>query len=128
MHAHAAPFVPGTHPVYEDVYAEEAAGAGGSSEAWIDPGTGFGKGMEDNVNLIQRLPDLCSLGGPVLLGVSGKSFLGEVTGRGVGDRLAGSLAAVAPAWCAGVDVMRVHDVPETLDTAALPEAVWGRGR
>ncbi|MEE1757903.1 dihydropteroate synthase [Streptomyces sp. SP18BB07] len=137
MHAHAVPVLPGEFPVYEDVNAEvtahlralaRAAWAGGSREVWIDPGIGFGKSTEDNLTLLQRLPDLCSLAVPVLLGVSRKSFLGEVTGRAVGDRLAGSLAAVAPAWCAGVDVMRVHDVAETLDTVALLEAVWGRGR
>jgi dihydropteroate synthase len=49
-------------------------------------------------------------------------------GRDVGDRLAGSLAMIAPAWSAGVDLIRVHDVPETLDTIALLDAVWGRDR
>jgi dihydropteroate synthase len=75
---------------------------------------------------LRQLPALCSLGFPVLLGVSRKSFLGELTGRAVADRLAGSLAVVAPAWSAGVDVIRVHDVAETLDTIAVLEAVWGR--
>jgi dihydropteroate synthase len=51
-----------------------------------------------------------------------------VTGRGVDDRLAGSLATIAPAWCAGVDVIRVHDVAETMDTIALLNAVWGQRR
>lgn len=69
------------------------------------------------------MPALCARSVPVALGVSRKSFIGKVTGRDVGDRLAGSLAMIAPAWSAGVDLIRVHDVPETLDTIALLEAV-----
>ncbi|MGC9537535.1 dihydropteroate synthase [Streptomyces sp. UG1] len=137
MHAHTVPVAPGTSPVYADVQADiasylqalaRAAATGGVQETWIDPGIGFGKSTADNLALLRHLPTLCSLGVPVLLGVSRKSFLGDVTGRRVGDRLAGSLAAIAPAWCAGVDVIRVHDVTETLDTIALLEAIWGRAR
>ncbi|AWT55557.1 dihydropteroate synthase [Mycolicibacterium smegmatis] len=62
---------------------------------------------------------------PVLLGVSRKSFLQALTGREVDDRLAGSLAVIAPAWSAEVDIIRVHDVPETVDTIAMLNAVWG---
>ncbi|MEU1517506.1 dihydropteroate synthase [Streptomyces sp. NPDC005811] len=137
MHSHAVPVVPGANPFYDDVHADVAsylralAGAAeeeGVRETWIDPGIGFGKSTADNLALLRQLPSLCSLGAPVLLGVSRKSFLGDVTGRGVHDRLASSLATVAPAWCAGVDVIRVHDVAETMDTIALLEAVWGRAQ
>ncbi|WP_298180205.1 dihydropteroate synthase [Saccharomonospora sp.] len=137
MHSHTVPVLPGVYPHYDDVTADvaahlrslgEVAHEGGAAPVWIDPGIGFGKSLKDNIELLRRLPALCSLGFPVLLGVSRKSFLGELTGRAVADRLAGSLAVVAPAWSAGVDVIRVHDVAETLDTIAVLEAVWdGRG-
>jgi dihydropteroate synthase len=61
----------------------------------------------------------------VLLGASRKSFLGNVTGRGVGDRLAASLAIVASGWSAGVDVVRVHDVRETVDMIKMLAAIRG---
>ncbi|HJQ46996.1 MAG TPA: dihydropteroate synthase [Amycolatopsis sp.] len=134
MHSHTVPVSVGGQPVYDDVHAEVAAHLAGIAaaaetdgvpEVWIDPGIGFGKSTEDNVELLRRLPELCALGIPVLLGVSRKSFIGKVTGRNVEERLAGSLAVVAPAWSAGVDIIRVHDVPETLDTIAMLEAVWG---
>jgi dihydropteroate synthase len=136
MHSLTVPVPVTGHPVYDDVCAEVAAhlemiaeaNSGEGGEVWIDPGIGFGKSLEDNLNLLRWLPELCSLGSPVLLGVSRKSFIGEVTGREVGDRLAGSLALIAPAWWAGVDIIRVHDVAATLDTIAMLEAVCGSGR
>lgn len=137
MHSTAVPVLPGAQPGYDDVVTEvsahllgvsAAARSAGAGELWIDPGIGFGKDVEDNLRLLRGLPRLCALGIPVLLGVSRKSFIGEITGRGVEDRLPGSLALVAPAWSAGVDVIRVHDVPETQDTVAMLETVWGRRR
>jgi dihydropteroate synthase len=137
MHSHTVPVSVDGHPVYDDVYTEvsthligiaAAAHAEGASETWIDPGIGFGKSLKDNVELLRRLPSMCALGVPVLLGVSRKSFIGKVTGREVDERLPGSLALIAPAWSAGVDVIRVHDVPHTLDTIAMLEAVWGSSR
>jgi dihydropteroate synthase len=131
MHSTAVPVRAGAQPAYDDVVAEvsthllKVAGAADSRELWVDPGIGFGKGVEDNLRLLRALPELCALGVPVLLGVSRKSFLGAVTGRAVEDRLAASLALIAPAWSAGVDVIRVHDVPQTRDTIAVLEAVWG---
>ncbi|AMD56566.1 dihydropteroate synthase [Mycolicibacterium fortuitum subsp. fortuitum DSM 46621 = ATCC 6841 = JCM 6387] len=92
---------------------------------WIDPGIGFGKSTEHNLELLRRLPELCTCGFPVLLGVSRKTVIGHVTSREVVDRLAGSLAVIAPAWAAGVDVIRVHDVVETLDTITMLQAIWG---
>ena len=133
MHSTAVPVLAGDQPSYDDVLAEVssqlvdiAALSKGAAELWIDPGIGFGKGVQDNLSLLRHLPELCSLGVPVLLGVSRKSFIGAVTGREVGDRLPASLALVAPAWAAGVDIIRVHDVPQTLDVITMLEAVWGR--
>lgn len=136
MHAHTVPVAASSPPPYDDVYAETTdfllalkarADHGGAAPVWIDPGIGFGKSTDDNLAILQRLPDLCSHGIPVLLGVSRKSFIGAVTGRPVASRLAGSLAVIGPAWDAGVDVLRVHDVAETLDTLAMLTAIR-RGR
>jgi dihydropteroate synthase len=134
MHAHTVPVIAGIFPRYDDVCADiatfvtdtaRAAVGCGAPRVWIDPGIGFGKSGADNLELLRHLPELCRGPFPVLLGVSRKSFLGAITGRGVGDRLAASLAVVAPAWSAGVDVIRVHDVPETVDTIAMLDAIWG---
>ncbi|MEW2483114.1 dihydropteroate synthase [Mycobacterium sp. NPDC049093] len=134
MHSHTVPVLAGVFPEYEDVVTEvaslvtgvaQSATAGGAGPVWIDPGIGFGKSTEHNLELLRRLPELCTHGFPVLLGVSRKSFIGHVTGREVDHRLAGSLAVVAPAWAAGVDVIRVHDVVETLDTIMMLQAIWG---
>ncbi|SFJ96299.1 dihydropteroate synthase [Amycolatopsis sacchari] len=133
MHAHTVPVLPDAAPSYVDVCAEvtgyltslaEAARADGVRELWLDPGIGFGKNAEDNVRLLRDLPRLCELGIPVALGVSRKSFLGALTGRPVDDRLPASLALLAPALRAGVDLIRVHDVAETVDTIAVLKAVW----
>lgn len=134
MHSHTVPVLAETFPVYDDVFSEitsfvtgvaQAAAAGGADPVWIDPGIGFGKSTQHNLELLCRLPELCCGHFPVLLGVSRKSFIGNITGRSVENRLAGSLALLAPAWSAGVDVIRVHDVPEALDTIAMLEAIWG---
>lgn len=134
MHSHTVPVLAGVFPEYRDVVSEVAslvtgvartAASCGAGPVWIDPGIGFGKSTRHNLELLSRLPVLCDQGFPVLLGVSRKSFVGSVTGRNVDGRLAGSLAVVAPAWSAGVDVIRVHDVAETLDTIAMLQAIWG---
>lgn len=132
MHAHTVPALAGGYPRYDDVTAEvkafvegtgEAAFAAGARPVWVDPGIGFGKSVADNLELLRRLPELCRGPFPVLLGVSRKSFLGAVTGRGVDARLAASLAVLGPAWSAGVDTVRVHDVPASVDTIAVVEAL-----
>ncbi len=133
MHAHTVPVIARDPPAYVDVCGEisafvrrraDAAASSGAQPVWIDPGIGFGKSAVDNVKLLRHLPALCEAGYPVLFGVSRKTFLGSITGRDVADRMAASLATVAPAWTAGVDVIRVHDVAETLDTIAVLEAIW----
>ncbi|MGU3502565.1 dihydropteroate synthase [Mycobacterium sp. C31M] len=132
MHAHTVPVLADGYPQYADVtaevkaFVEGTAGAGfaaGARPVWADPGIGFGKSTADNLELLRRLPELCGGPFPVLLGVSRKSFLGGVTGRGVDGRLAASLAVLGPAWSAGVDTVRVHDVPETIDTIKVTEAL-----
>ncbi len=82
---------------------------------WIDPGFGFGKSLEHNLILLRQLPELVSLGFPVLVGVSRKSMIGHLLGRDVKDRLPGSLALALMALERGAKILRVHDVAATRD-------------
>ena len=88
----------------------------------IDPGFGFGKTPEHNFRLLRELAVFTGLGVPVLAGWSRKSTLGAVTGRPVGERLAGSLAAALLALQSGATILRVHDVKETRDVVEVWEA------
>lgn len=85
----------------------------------VDPGIGFGKTAAQSARLVARLDALGSLGLPVLLGASRKSFIGEVTGAAVGDRLPGSLAAALWGTLRGAAMLRVHDVAATRQALAL---------
>ena len=87
-----------------------------------DPGFGFGKTDAHNLALLRRLPELAGLGVPLLAGWSRKSSLGRITGRGAGERLAGSLAAALLALLGGARILRVHDVKETRDAVLMFEA------
>jgi dihydropteroate synthase len=89
----------------------------------VDPGFGFGKTAAHNVALLASLDGLRSLGVPVMVGLSRKSVLGQLTGRAVGDRLPASLAAALVAAQRGAAVLRVHDVAATRDVLAVLEAV-----
>lgn len=89
----------------------------------LDPGIGFGKDQEGNTALFGGIPALKQLGCPVLMGYSRKSFIGRITGRDTGDRLAGSLACAATSYRLGADVLRVHDVKETLDVINVLKAI-----
>ena len=81
----------------------------------LDPGFGFGKSVEHNLQLLRRQRELVALGYPVLAGLSRKSTIGALTGRDVDDRVAGSLAAALAAVDFGACIVRVHDVRETVD-------------
>ncbi len=83
----------------------------------LDPGIGFGKTPEHNIQLLAGIPELLHLGRPLLIGVSRKSVIGHITGRPVSERLAGSLAANVCAIERGAQLLRVHDVKETCDAA-----------
>lgn len=91
----------------------------------VDPGIGFAKGAEDNLRLLARLPSLGSLGYPLLVGLSRKSFLGQVTGRPVEGRLAATVAAHVLAVLGGADILRVHDVAEAVEAVKVVDAVRG---
>ena len=81
----------------------------------VDPGFGFGKTAAHNLALLRGLPQIVQLGVPVLAGLSRKSLVGLLTGRAVGERLAGSLALAVLAIQAGARIVRAHDVRETVD-------------
>lgn len=87
----------------------------GAERIVIDPGIGFGKSVEGNLEIIRRLAEFSPLGRPVLVGTSRKSFIGKVLGREVGERLFGTAATVAVALMNGASVFRVHDVRDMRD-------------
>jgi dihydropteroate synthase len=89
----------------------------------VDPGIGFGKTVEHNIELLARLQEFRSLGCPVLVGASRKSFIGKLLNRQPHERLAGSLAVAAWAVLRGANILRVHDVTETLDVAKICAAL-----
>lgn len=91
----------------------------------LDPGFGFGKRLAHNLALLRDLPRLADLGYPLLIGVSRKSMLGEITQRPVAQRLSASIAAMLLAVQGGARVVRVHDVAETCDALAVLQAVSG---
>jgi len=106
---------------------EVARGVGlDESRVVLDPGIGFGKTLEENLQLLRRLSDLRVGELPVLVGTSRKSFIGRLTGRDVRDREFGTAATVALSIAAGADVVRVHDVAAMKDVCRVSDA-WVRG-
>lgn len=89
----------------------------------VDPGLGFAKTAEQNVELLARLPELRAMGLPLLVGPSRKSFIGKITGASVEDRLPGTLAVVAVCVLAGVEIVRVHDVAASKQAASMAAAL-----
>ncbi len=91
----------------------------------IDPGFGFGKTLEHNVELLRHLDRFTDLGVPVMVGLSRKSMLGKITGNPVNDRIHASVAAALLARAKGARILRVHDVKATRDALAVYNAVHG---
>lgn len=89
----------------------------------IDLGIGFGKRLEDNLALFKHLSDFKSLGCPILMGASRKSFIGRIDGSRAEDRLGGSLAAALWSAKAGAEILRVHDVSETVQAVKVWHAM-----
>jgi dihydropteroate synthase len=121
--------------VIDEVLAElshaiaRAESAGVSREEIIvDPGIGFAKGPEDNLDLLADLSLLRQLGRPILIGTSRKSFIGKLTGREVREREFGTAATVAIAIAHGADIVRVHDVAAMGDVARVADAIVRRPR
>ena len=104
---------------------DAALEAGIAQQALIfDPGIGFGKTPAQNVELLRELETLRDIGLPLLVGVSRKSFIGELTGQAPADRLEGSLAAAVAAVAKGADMVRVHDVGATRRALAVADALF----
>ncbi|MGB9805062.1 dihydropteroate synthase [Desulfofundulus sp.] len=95
----------------------------GTDKIIIDPGIGFGKTVEQNLEIMNRLPELACLGLPVLLGTSRKSMIGKTLDLPVEQRLEGTAATVAIGIAAGVDIVRVHDVKEMVRVARMTDAM-----
>jgi dihydropteroate synthase len=89
----------------------------------IDPGFGFGKSLEHNLTLLKHFHQFSQLGYAVLAGISRKSMLGKITGKDANERVAASIAAAIMAADRGARIVRVHDVPETVDALKLWEAI-----
>jgi dihydropteroate synthase len=140
MHMQGEPRTMQQAPAYRNVVAEVRGFLARRAQACIDaglaadrivvdPGFGFGKSLAHNLALLQQLGDIAALGYPVLAGLSRKSMIGALTGRDVGDRLVGSVAAALVAAAHGARLLRVHDVRETVDALAVWQAVeQGRPR
>jgi dihydropteroate synthase len=134
MHMQRTPETMQQEPRYQDVVLEVRAFLAGRIAACldagirrehlvVDPGFGFGKTTAHNVALLASLDGLRGLGVPVMVGLSRKSVLGQLTGRAVGDRLPASLAAALLAVQRGAAVLRVHDVAATRDVLTVLDAV-----
>ncbi|MEL6368032.1 MAG: dihydropteroate synthase [Pseudomonadota bacterium] len=141
VHMQGAPRTMQENPSYTDVVVEVSdflqeridacVGSGiDRSKIVIDPGFGFGKRLEDNIALVRGLSSLTGMGYPLLAGVSRKSMVGGITGRGVEHRLVGSVILAAACVERGAQIVRVHDVGETLDglkaLAAIHGETWWR--
>ncbi len=137
MHMLGSPRTMQDDPRYDDVVDDvraflaeriEVAVAAGVDERRIlvDPGIGFGKTVDHNLELLRRLGELRELGRPIVVGASRKRFLGAITGREVDRRGGGTAAANVLALAAGADVFRVHDVAETRAALDAAEVILGR--
>ena len=135
MHTQGTPQAMQENPVYTDVVREvgeffserlttllNEAGVA-AEQVVLDPGIGFGKTLEHNLSLLANLRTFTKRRRPLLLGVSRKSFLGKITGAPVNERLPASLACTILAVAAGANIIRTHDVAETLQAIRMAEAI-----
>jgi dihydropteroate synthase len=136
MHMQGTPRTMQANPRYDDVVDEvkaflaeriETALAAGVAEQriWVDPGIGFGKDLEHNLELLRRLGELRGLGCPILVGTSRKSFIGKIDGSEADDRTGGTIASSVLALAAGAEVLRVHDVAAVAQAAKVATAILG---
>jgi dihydropteroate synthase len=138
MHMIGTPRTMQAQAHYDDVVAEvkaflaariEVAAAAGIAveRIEVDPGIGFGKTVDHNLELLDRLGELTDLGRPVVLGTSRKTFLGKITGRETAERMPATLATVVMGYERGAEVFRVHDVAPARDALAVAAATLARG-
>jgi dihydropteroate synthase len=138
MHMLGEPRTMQESPRYEDVVSEVkafleerlafAVAEGVEEErVWLDPGVGFGKTVEHNLELLRRLDEIVAIGRPVVVGTSRKSFLGKLTGgKAEGERLPGTIATNVLALERGASIFRVHDVAPVADALAVAAATVAR--
>jgi dihydropteroate synthase len=134
MHMRGEPTDMQNDPRYDDLLGEVSSFLRGRMDTCIaagiarehiilDPGYGFAKTLEHNLSLFKHMEDLHALGRPLLVGVSRKSMIGKVLDKPVDQRLHGALALAAMAMIKGARILRVHDVPETVDVVRMISAV-----
>jgi len=138
MHMQGTPQTMQLNPTYTDCVREISEFLKGQAEKAItvglpkekiivDPGIGFGKTVEHNLEILRRLNEIKALGYPVLIGTSRKSFIGKVLGIEVPtERVWGTAATIAIAIANGADIVRVHDVKEMVQVARMTDAILGR--
>jgi len=138
MHMQGEPRTMQAEPQYGDVMGDialclrralaRAAGAGvAPGQVIVDPGIGFGKTLAHNIEIVRRLPVLASLGRPILMGCSRKSMIGRVLGLPVGERLSATIALNILSMAGRASIIRVHDVREAKEAAAMADAVLSAG-
>lgn len=114
--------------LHNQIAAAEAAGIK-PERLIIDPGIGFAKTAEQNLVILQQLSAFKSLGAPLLVGVSRKSFIGSILNQlNPKERVWGTSAACCAAIASGADILRVHDLPEMRDVCRVADAIWRRNR
>ncbi|CUT07282.1 dihydropteroate synthase [Candidatus Kryptonium thompsonii] len=132
MHIKGTPKTMQQNPYYDDVISEiygylsesiERAQSYGIKQIIVDPGIGFGKRLVDNLEIIRRLREFKSLGYPILIGVSRKSFIGNILNLPVEERLEGTAGAVAISVWNGANIVRVHDVKEMTRVVRIVDAI-----
>ena len=134
MHMQGTPMIMQLNPQYDDVVTDVKAflnarlqacihGGCRASNILVDPGFGFGKTREHNITLLQNLNNFADLGQPLLVGLSRKSILGQLTGNDVDARLYSSIAASVIATMKGAKILRVHDVKATVEALKVVSAI-----
>ena len=139
MHAQGTPQTMQAEPIYTDVVREvreffserirRLSDCGvGRDQIILDPGIGFGKTVKHNLQLLGAARSFASFERPMLLGVSRKSFIGKLLGAELAARLPGALACACLAVAAGVQIIRAHDVAETVQAIRMTEAILANQR
>ena len=136
MHINGKPKIMQENPQYDNLLKDildffsrqlELAQSVGidSSKIILDPGLGFGKKVEHNFELIRKLPQICAMGFPVLVGPSRKSFIGEALNLPINDRIEGTMASITASVINGAKIVRVHDIQKTRRTVTVAEKIMG---
>ena len=136
MHMKGKPLDMQKNPIYDDLISEICnffsnqillANSVGidSDKIILDPGIGFGKRIEDNFEIIRELKQIRAMGFPVLIGPSRKSFIGDTLNLPTDDRIEGTMATITAGLLNGANIVRVHDINETLRTVSIAERIKG---